>query len=117
MLEGICRAMRTEAFIPGRRYCPDSTLENLASMRGETYLKCLRQILPDDLGNVITEPRTIPHPIVDRYLTVRPSREGLPGYKAMVKAYHTTRIQCLTGIIVEIFEAFVGPCLPIGGSY
>ena len=35
VLEGICRAMRTETLIPGRCYCPDSTLENLASAHGE----------------------------------------------------------------------------------
>lgn len=110
VLAGICRAMRTEAFIPGRGYCPDSTLENLASAHGETYLKYLRQIIPDDLGHKITDPKTIPHPIVDRYLAVRPSREGMPGYKAMVKAYQVARIQCLTGFISEIFDTFVRRC-------
>ena len=53
-----------------RVWCPDSSIKNLTSQRGEAFLKMLKTIMPtDDIWKDITEPKHIPHPIMDRIFT------------------------------------------------
>ena len=106
LLEGIRNAMLPGVIAPGRMYCPDSTVKFFSLNGGENYLKYLHLLIPDDLYNP-TEPRMIPHAVVDRYLTITAEYKNKPGYKALGYAYQTTRIQCLTSIVYEIFHVFV----------
>lgn len=108
ILKGICNAMHGGSLIPARMYCPDSTLHFLASRDGEQYLDYLHAVLPEDLHHPATEPKTIPHASVDRYLTISPPYLDRPGYKAMARTYQVLRTQCLTMMILEIFQVFVG---------
>ena len=106
VLEGLLKAMKSPNAHIGRMLCPESTLDNLCSEGGETYLAYLRQILPSDLHDPL-EPRTIPNHAVDEYLTLLPEYADKPGYKTYVKTARLERMKCLTRILREIFCSFV----------
>ena len=107
ILEGICNSMQCGILIPARAYCPDSTVDFLSSRSGEQYLDFLRALLPDDLSTLTAEPKMIPHPLVDRYLTIGPPYTEQAGYKALARTHQILRIQCMTSIIFDIFQVFV----------
>ena len=106
-LEGICRAMADDDLLIARRWCPDSTLNHLISEHGETYLQLMRLVLPQDLANLPVTPNRIPHPAVDRHMSMSPTLASIPGYRGMATMLELGRIQCMTRIIREIFLAFV----------
>ena len=108
ILEGICRSMVVGDMEDRRRWCPDSTLNNLASDGGSTYIKMLKTLLPADMGKPITEPRRIPHPLMDRLLSLPPNyTEQAPGYKTLMQVHAYSRTYCLTFILWNTFLAFV----------
>ena len=108
VLKGVCAAMRAG---PGshqeRMFCPDSTVENLASKEGKTYLEYLRLLTAGDPSSPPVEPRSIPHPVVDRFLTVDAKQARQPGYKGYATFQRLMRNRCMSQIIANIFGAFV----------
>ena len=107
IMEGIYRTMCIPDMEERRKWCPDSTLNHLASENGETYLRTLKALLPADINAPITEPRQIPHPVVDRVLSLDPVYDKQPGIKLVVRMYRLSRTYCLTTIIWNTFLAFV----------
>ena len=107
VLEGLLMAMKAPNSHVGRGLCPESTLDNLCSKDGETYLEYLRQILPADLSDPLIEPRTIPNRAVDEYLSVLTEYADKPGYKGFARFMRLARVMCLTSILREIFCSFV----------
>lgn len=118
VLEGIHRAMRLPGIHSGRIYCPESTLDYLSSGDGGNYLKLLRFLLPDDTHQPLTEPRFLPHPDVDRYLTIDPAcaEEDLPIIKVYTRLIQLDRASCLTHIVSEIFQVHVRHILSLPRS-
>ena len=106
-LEGICRAMADDDLHSARRWCPDSTLDNLTSERGETYIHLLRLLLPQDLAAAPVVPTRIPHPAVDRNLSLSPALAAKPGHRSMAAMIELGRTHCMTRMVREIFFAFV----------
>lgn len=45
ILEGIYRTMSIQTMEDRRKWCPDSTLDHMASENGETYLRMLKSLL------------------------------------------------------------------------
>ena len=109
ILKGICRALRRPGLHRDRMFCPESTLSHLAAGNGENYLKLLHFLLPDDTHQPLTEPKFIPHPDVDRYLSAETgcSDRDKPVYDSYVRFVRIGRNFCLTNIIRETFLEFV----------
>ena len=107
IMEGIYRTMCIPDMEERRKWCPDSTLTHLASENGETYLRTLKALLPADIRAPITEPKQLPHPVVDRVLSLGPGDDKKPGIKVVVRMYRLSRTYCLTTIIWNTFLAFV----------
>lgn len=107
VLTGICRAMEAGTRNLPRMLCPESTLENLTTENGETYLKYLRMSTPDDFHKPLEEPKRIRNRYVERYLSIRPHFAGHPGYKSLATLLEYRRIECINEILRETFFAFV----------
>lgn len=107
VLEGIYRTMRIPDMEERRKWCPDSSLQNLTSRDGDEYLHVLKCLLPSDLDAPPAEPLHIPHTLVDRIFT--PSREDLrhPGCKTFFRSLRNSRTYALSAIIWNILLTFV----------
>ncbi len=106
VLEGIYRTMCLPDMEDRRNLCPDSTSEYLNSQNGDAFLRMLKEFLPGRHA-VTSEPIHIPHPIVDRLLTLSPADEAKPGLQIAIRLYRLRRIYCLTTIVWNTFLAFV----------
>lgn len=107
ILEGICKTMRCPYMDKRRHWCPDSTLSNLASENGETYIRMLKTALPADLDAPIIEPAHFPHPIMDRALSLSPKDEKNYEVVALRRTERLWRTYCLTKIVHNILLSFV----------
>ncbi|THG94640.1 hypothetical protein EW026_g6868 [Hermanssonia centrifuga] len=107
VLEGIYRTMCLPDMEDRRNLCPDSTSEYLNSQNGDAFLRMLKEFLPGRHA-VTSEPIHIPHPIVDRLLTLSPADEAKPGLQIAIRLYRLRRIYCLTTIVWNTFLAFYG---------
>ena len=107
VLEGIYRTMCIPSLDVGREWCPDSSMQHLASRGGEEYLRMLRFLMPANLDAPPAEPIYIPHPLIDLILT--PSQEQLqyPGCRASFRGLKGIRTYTLSVIIWNILLAFV----------
>lgn len=98
-LEGIWRTALIKDMEGRRIWCPEITLENLASRDGGGYLKLLAQLMPSELNNRPSEPVMVPNSRVEELLKGSPS-----------EAAHMVRLgRCyfLTLSVWYIFLAFV----------
>ncbi|PSR79185.1 hypothetical protein PHLCEN_2v7156 [Hermanssonia centrifuga] len=107
ILEGLYRTMCLPDMDDRRNFCPDSTSEYLTSQNGDAFLRMLKEFLPAGRNAVISEPIHIPHPIVDRLLTLSPADEAKPGLKVAIQLHRSQRTYCLTTIVWNTCLAFV----------
>lgn len=114
IMEGIYRTMCIPDMEDRRKWCPDSTLNHMASGNGETYLHMRKSLLPGDINTPITEPKQISHTVMDRLFTLSAADERKPGMKTVVRMYNLSRTYCLTTIIWNTFLAFVSRLKPTG---
>lgn len=91
----------------GRDWCPETTLKNLTSSDGETYLTLLKKLMPADLTVPLTEPIYISHPILDSLATPTQSELLHPGTKAYYRRFHINRSLTISLVAWHIFLAFV----------
>lgn len=110
VLEGLFRAFtQTASDMEMRRgWCPETTLKNLTSSQGETYLRLLKQLMPADLAVPLTEPILVSHPILDRMGAPTPSELLIPGGKLFYRDFHINRSFCITMVVWYVFLAFHG---------
>ncbi|KIP03873.1 hypothetical protein PHLGIDRAFT_218055 [Phlebiopsis gigantea 11061_1 CR5-6] len=108
VLEGIYRTMRLPDMEERRQWCPDSTLNNLASRGGEEYLRILRGLMPETLHTRLTEPHHISHAVIDRLFTPTAQQKRNAGQASVFKSFKTSRTYALTTVIWNIFLAFIG---------
>lgn len=107
IMEGIYRTMCLPDMEDRRQWCPDSTLKHLSSANGDAYLRMLKTLLPADLEAQLTEPKQIPHPVMDRLFKLSAADAKRPGFKTIMRMYSLSRTYCLTTIAWNIFLTFV----------
>lgn len=108
-LDGICYAMSVPDSDMDRVWCPDSTVTNLTSRNGETFLSMMLQFLPSgsSAGNWKAEPIFAPHPIIDRLCSLTDAEKLKPGYRTYALSIQAGRARILTEIIYNIVLLFV----------
>lgn len=107
VLEGIYRTFREPSMEWRRQWAPDSTLKNLTARNGEEYLRILKCLMPDSIGQPGREPIHVPHPLLDRFFTPSPPEQEHPGCRIMLRTFRNDRACALTGVIWHIFLTFV----------
>lgn len=94
-----------------RRWCPESSVNYLASDGGQAYLDQVMSLtLP--LSAVLSEdvtPILPPHPAIDRLGSLSANERSVPGYKAAVRMSTLGRASLLTRVVKNIFLVFVSP--------
>ncbi|KAF7794717.1 hypothetical protein EIP86_005855 [Pleurotus ostreatoroseus] len=108
ILEGIYKTMCLPDMENRRKWCPESTLHHLASNNGKTYIDLLKAYLPADLSVSINDPIQIPHSVMDRLLSLKPSEMNQPGMKTIIQLYKLSRAYCLSLVVWNILLAFCG---------
>ncbi|EKM56191.1 uncharacterized protein PHACADRAFT_122440 [Phanerochaete carnosa HHB-10118-sp] len=108
VLEGIYRTMCIPDMEERRKYCPDSSLENLTSRGGEEYLRMLKCLLPSNLDALPTVPLEIPHTFVDRIFTPTEEELQYPGCKTFFRSMKNSRTYALSTVIWNILLTFYG---------